>query len=192
MYKYIYQFLAAVKHWSNAKKVSQLGANSKLLCKIEKRREGGIVSIGADCLINGRLVTELYDTSIQIGNNVFIGGNTIIDAVSLITIKDDVLISYGCQISDSDNHSVYYEKRKNDLRAWRDGGEHDWTTTKTSPVYIDKGVWIGAKAMILKGVYIGEGAVVGAGSVVTKDIAPYTIVGGNPAKAIRKVSSSER
>lgn len=190
--KFIYKLLVGIRHWNNARKVSKLGVNSVLLCKIDIRRAGGQVFVGDDSLVNGILVTELNDTSIHIGNNVFIGGNTIIDTVSDITIKDDVLISYDCLISDSDNHSIYCKERKNDLYDWRNGGNHNWSTTKTSPVFIDSGVWIGAKSIILKGVKIGEGAVVGAGSVVTKSIPPYTIVAGNPAKVIREIPEHER
>jgi acetyltransferase-like isoleucine patch superfamily enzyme len=53
-------------------------------------------------------------------------------------------------------------------------------------------VWIGANVIILKGVTIGEGAIVGAGSVVTKDVPPYTIVAGNPARIIREIPENER
>ena len=53
-------------------------------------------------------------------------------------------------------------------------------------------VWIGFNAIILKGVTIGEGAVVGAGSVVTKDVLPWTVVAGNPARLIREISENER
>ena len=52
-------------------------------------------------------------------------------------------------------------------------------------VHIEEGVWVGCNATILKGVTIGKGAVVAAGSVVTKDVLPYSIVGGNPAKVIK-------
>lgn len=51
---------------------------------------------------------------------------------------------------------------------------------------IGDGVWIGMRAMILPGVTIGEGAVIAVGSVVTKDVPPYTLVGGNPAREIKK------
>lgn len=56
----------------------------------------------------------------------------------------------------------------------------------TAPITICDGVWIGARAIILPGVTIGEGAVVAAGAVVTKDVEPWAVVGGNPAKFIKK------
>ena len=56
----------------------------------------------------------------------------------------------------------------------------------TAPINICDGVWIGARAIILPGITIGEGAVVAAGSVVTKDVEPWNVVGGNPAKFIKK------
>lgn len=55
-----------------------------------------------------------------------------------------------------------------------------------APITIGDGVWIGARAIILPGVTIGEGAIVAAGAVVTKDVEPWTVVGGNPAKFIKK------
>ena len=56
----------------------------------------------------------------------------------------------------------------------------------TAPITICDGVWIGARAIILPGVTVGEGAVVAAGAVVTKDVEPWTVVGGNPAKFLKK------
>ncbi len=56
----------------------------------------------------------------------------------------------------------------------------------TAPITICDGVWIGARAIVLPRVTIGEGAVVAAGAVVTKDVEPWTVVGGNPAKVIKK------
>lgn len=56
--------------------------------------------------------------------------------------------------------------------------------TESMPPVIGNNIWIGMRAIILPGVRIGDGAIIGAGSVVTKDVAPYTIVGGNPAKVV--------
>ena len=58
---------------------------------------------------------------------------------------------------------------------------------RVSPTKIKKGAWITPGCIILAGVTIGENAVVGAGSVVTKDVEPYTVVAGNPAKIIKKL-----
>lgn len=57
--------------------------------------------------------------------------------------------------------------------------------TDESPVIIDDDVWLGSRVTILPGVHIGQGAIVGASAVVTHDVAPYSIVGGNPAKLLR-------
>ncbi len=54
------------------------------------------------------------------------------------------------------------------------------------PIIVDDNVWIGARVILLPGIHIGEGAVIGAGAVVTKDVCPYAIVGGNPAREIGK------
>jgi acetyltransferase-like isoleucine patch superfamily enzyme len=61
-----------------------------------------------------------------------------------------------------------------------------------APVFIHDDVWVGAMSIVLKGITIGEGSIVGAGSVVTKDVPPWTIVAGNPAKIIREIGIDER
>ena len=109
-----------------------------------------------------------------------------------IRIEEDVLISYRCIICDSDNHSTRYSLRKKDLIDWRNGGQHDWSTTLCAPVLIRRGAWIGAQCIILKGVTIGEGAVVGAGSVVTKDVPDWCIVAGNPARVVKEIPENVR
>ena len=62
---------------------------------------------------------------------------------------------------------------------------HSWTENHTPPI-IGNDVWIGANVVVLQGVKIGDGAIVAAGAVVTKDVEPYSIVGGVPAKMIKK------
>lgn len=180
-----------LRHYINSSKVSHLGAMSLLSCRIERRKNGGIIRVGKGCVISGCLITERESSLIEIGNNVFVGGNTIFDCVEQIVIEDDVLISHGCLIVDSNNHSLSYEIRKNDLADWRNGGGHDWTTTITRPVRVGKGAWIGARVIILKGVTIGECAIVGAGSVVTRDVPAHSVVAGNPAHVVRDLSNNE-
>lgn len=149
------------------------------------------MAIGDDCLVEGYLVTECASSKISLGDNVFVGGGTVIDCVSEIIIGDDVLISYDCMISDCDNHSLQRSLRKHDLTKWRTGS-FDFDHAIKKPVKIGNGAWLGAKSIILKGVTLGEGAIVGAGSVVTKDVPPYTIVAGNPACVIREIPEDER
>ena len=175
----------------NFSKVTSCGKNSTIGGRIEKRSSSSIITIGHDCLINGRLVTETENSEIHVGNNVFLGADSILDSVISIIIEDDVLISYRCILADSNNHSLSYSTRKKDLANWKKG-EYDWSTTKSNPIRISKGVWIGMNSIILKGVMIGQGSVVGAGSVVTKDIPPWTIAAGNPARIIREILPNER
>lgn len=112
---------------------------------------------------------------IIIGNNVGIS-NTSIVANDKIVIEDNVLIGGNCKIYDHDFHSLNFDER---MRQHDRGIRH-------APVRIKNGAFIGAHTIILKGVTIGEKSVVGAGSVVTKDIPDGEIWAGNPARFIRK------
>lgn len=111
-------------------------------------------------------------SQISIGNNVFIMDGILLMGSGGITIEDNAQIAANVQIL-SNNH---------DLR--------DREIITLSPVRICRGAWIGAGATILPGVTIGENAVVGAASVVTRDVAPNTIVAGNPAKVLRSFDPS--
>lgn len=112
--------------------------------------------------------------TISIGSNVGIS-NTLFYAWESITIEDDVMIGGGCQIYDTDFHSIGYEDRVH-------RGD---TNVKTCPVIIKKGAFIGTNSIILKGVTVGERSVIAAGSVVSKDIPADEIWGGNPCRFIR-------
>jgi acetyltransferase-like isoleucine patch superfamily enzyme len=149
---------------------------------------------GENCVLDGRFVFERDQGEIRIGNNTFIGGSTLICARK-IEIGDDVLISWGCTIIDNDAHATSWEHRKNDVADWRRGimdgnpGQHkDWSHVAMAPIRIGDKAWIGFNSIILKGVTIGEGAVVGAGSVVTTDVPPYSVVAGNPARIVKELS----
>ena len=170
----------------------KVGTGTKVDGKIEVRKAGGQVFIGEASIISGLIATETAVSKVTIGNSVFIGGNTVIDCALKIDIEDNVLISYQCILQDSDNHSTKFSLRKNDVADWMNGQQHDWDTTPQAAVKICKGAWLGARCIVLKGITIGEGAVVGAGSVVTKDVMPWTIVAGNPARFIKEIPTSER
>lgn len=130
---------------------------------------------------------ERSESRIEIGDNVLVGADTVVDCAGAVTIEGDVLVSYKCIIADADNHSIHPELRETDLKTWMDGRRHDWTHTEIKPVRICRGAWIGARSIVLKGVTIGAGAVVGMGSVVTKGVPPRTVVAGNPARVIQTI-----
>nr|WP_325058528.1 DapH/DapD/GlmU-related protein [Sphingomonas sp. EC-HK361] len=93
-------------------------------------------------------------------------------------------------VVDHNSHGIAWQDRAQDVLDWGRGAK-DWSAVKIAPVRIDDKAWIGFNAIILKGVTIGEGAIVAAGAVVTKDVAPYTIVGGNPAVVLRTLSGPD-
>jgi galactoside O-acetyltransferase len=95
-------------------------------------------------------------------------------------------MSWGATIVDHNSHSLNWDIRNRDVEDWA-SGRKDWTGVLRKPVIIGKRVWIGFNAIVLKGVTIGEGAVIGAGSVVTRDVPPYCIVAGNPARIVREM-----
>jgi len=106
---------------------------------------------------------------LRIGNHVFINTGSTISAKVEITIGDRVQIANGVSILDSDFHGL----------------EDRHSPPPAEPIRIEDDVWIATRAIVLKGVTIGRGAVVAAGAVVTSDVAPYTLVGGVPARLIR-------
>jgi acetyltransferase-like isoleucine patch superfamily enzyme len=127
-------------------------------CLLSTRRPGASISIGDACGLSGTAI--IAETSVEIGNRVLIGSNTV--------------------IVDTDFHPL-----EPAARACGDA------TQVSRPVRISDDVFVGTQVLILKGVTIGEGAVVGARSVVTRDVPSYTIVAGNPARQVGKVSRSE-
>ena len=152
------------------------------------------LTIGADSFIGGSFVFERGSGHISIGERVHIGASTFI-SVDGIEIGDDVTIAWGCTVYDHNSHSTDWLQRRSDtsreISDLRSGApsiaSKDWSCVKAMPITIKDKAWIGFNCIVLKGVTIGEGAVVGAGSVVTKDVEPWTVVGGNPAKVLKRL-----
>lgn len=113
--------------------------------------------------------------NLQIGNNVWIGSNCSFYCSSGIRIGNDVLIAKGVSVISND-HKFSDADVPINLQG---------ISKSKNKVTIGNNVWIGEKAIILKNVSVGEGAVVGAGSVVTKNVPPLAIVAGNPARIIK-------
>lgn len=165
---------------------------SKLMCKLMHMPNGELkighglilcnkaqknqIGVNQPCIFN----VSTKGGKLVIGDNVGISGSTICATKSVI-IGDNTMIGSGCLITDTDSHSSnYLERRKGQL--------HD---DNARPVIIGRDVFIGTRSIILKGVTIGDRAVVGAGSVVTKDIPSDSVVAGNPAKIIKRLDTVE-
>lgn len=114
-----------------------------------------------------------FSSEVCLGDNSGIGINAQIS--SYVSIGKDVMMGPECMMYTS-NHGM----ERIDIPMWRQ------PFSEPEPIIIEDDVWIGSRVIILPGVCIGKGSVIGAGAVVTKSIEPYSIVGGNPAKLIRK------
>jgi carbonic anhydrase/acetyltransferase-like protein (isoleucine patch superfamily) len=126
--------------------------------------DGGLLEVTGDFRIfTGLRVVVDKGAVLSLGSG-YINHDVRISCFSSITIGDDVAISEEVTIRDSDNHEVVGRQ-----------------SPSTAPIVIGDHVWIGLRSTILKGVTIGSGSIVAAGSVVTKDVAPNTLVAGVPA-----------
>lgn len=152
-------------------------------------KPGGTIHIGERSLVDGSLVMERSGARITVGDRTFMNGTLI--AAESIDVGSDVLIAWGVTVVDHDSHALCFSDRAQDVTDWA-LGEKNWAHVQISSVRIDDRAWIGFHSIILKGIHIGEGAIVGAGSVVTKDVPPWTIVAGNPARIIRELAPHER
>lgn len=149
------------------------------------------ITVGdGSCLGKGIVLTAMvvfkghrYDPSIIIGDNVSIGDYSHITAIDRIIIKNGVLTGQFVTITDNSH------------------GLSDLSDTDTAPTYrgltskgvvvIEENVWIGEKASIMPGVTIGRGSVVAANAVVTKDVPPYCMVAGVPARIIKQINTNK-
>jgi len=170
-----------------AKSKILFGNNLKIKGKIIIKNEGKI-KLGDNVLINNHsiynpvglphetiLATLNNKASIEIGNGVGISGASIV-AAKKITIGNNVLIGGGVGIWDTDFHPLSPSQRK----------LHRTKGATSSPIIIGDNVFIGARAILLKGVIIGNGAVIAAGSVVHKNVPEGYLCFGNPMQLKNK------
>lgn len=126
-------------------------------------------AIGENCAIRAPLFID-YGYNIYIGDHVFINYNCVLLDVCPITIGSNVQIGPAVQILTAD-----HPRNAIDRKAGLEMGK---------PITIEGNAWIGAQAVILPGVSVGEDAIVGAGSIVTRDVSAGTTVVGNPARIV--------
>src|ERR1700729_2400132 len=143
------------------------------------------VTIGARTLFMGEVLIVRAGAEVRIGEWCFIGPQARIWSLQSIAIGDRVFVSHGVHIFDNNSHSLSAGERHARFRELQSEGRHLTPEAVVSrPVQIEDDVWIGFNAAVLKGVTVGRGAVVAAGCVVTRNVAPYTIVAGNPARVV--------
>jgi acetyltransferase-like isoleucine patch superfamily enzyme len=121
-------------------------------------------------------LVALEGAELSIGDGTSINRGVSICAQKSIRIGSNCGIGNDCLIFDTDFHRVGHQQSR---------------AADASPVIIGDNVWLAARAVVLKGVSIGDGAVVCAGSVVATNVPPYTMVGGVPARMIRKLTPAE-
>ncbi len=166
----------------------QVAASAKVRFGGITLRPGCGLRIGERSIVEASLLYDREGATISIGARTFIGASTLVSAEQ-IEFGDDVLMAWGGTIVDHDGHALDWKQRRADVTAWFEDRK-DWASVHRAPVRICDKAWIGFNVSILKGVTVGEGAVVAACSVVTHDVEPYTLVGGNPSRLIRRLSSS--
>jgi galactoside O-acetyltransferase len=168
----------------------KIGRGTAIAWRRIRKVNGNSLLVGEDSIVHADISFEESGGEIRIGNRCFIGRSHLV-CYRNIAVGDDVIMSWGVTIVDHDSHSIDWDKRRDDVRDWG-RGRKDWTHVPHAGVAVNDKAWIGFNVSILKGVTIGEGAVIGACSVVTRDIPPYTVAAGNPARVVRQLTSSER
>jgi maltose O-acetyltransferase len=143
-------------------------------------RNSGTIEIGDQVILDSKWYKPIYiqlsrpEAKLTIENNAFINFGTEISLVKEVFIGAYSMISIDCLIYDTDWHSL-------------DGLDRDVPVAATR---IGRGVWLGARVIVMKGVTIGDNTVVAANSVVTQDLPNNVLAGGNPAKVIRSIERS--
>lgn len=141
------------------------------------------MDIGKNSIVNCRVDFDNINGHICIGDRCYLGASHLVCHTAII-LGDDVIMSWGVTVVDHDSHSLNWKDRQSDVSDWMRGVKC-WESVTVRPVKIEDRVWIGFGASILKGVCVGEGAVIGANAIVTRDVPPYTVVVGNPARVVR-------
>lgn len=135
--------------------------------------KGAEVHVGNHVLLERKVRFSLGDNArVVIGDDSYLGDFSNVLAVKEINIGKGCAISWHVLFMDTSSHPIGFKGEK--------------AVTKIEPINIQDRVWIGCRAVILKGVTVGEGAVIANNAVVSKDVPPYTMVGGNPAQVIRE------
>jgi len=148
-------------------------------------RDRAAIRVGARCQVHGRLLVFAGGGEIVIGDDCFFGEGSEIWSGASVRIGARVFVAHGVNIHDTTSHPRSARLRHIQF-ARRDDPEYERALkeVRTAPVAIEDDAWIGLNAVVLKGVTVGRGAIVGAASVVTRDVPPFAVMAGNPARQV--------
>lgn len=159
---------------------------------INNLQDDHAIEIGEFTHIKGELLTFGHGGKIKLGQYCFLGEQSRIWSSQSILIGDRVLISHNVNIFDNNTHPISAKQRHQQFKEIITTGQPKNIALSEKAVTICDDVLIGCMAIILKGVTLNQGSIIGAGSIVTKDVPPWTIVAGNPARIIREIPEDER
>ncbi len=150
------------------------------------------IAVGPHSIVKGELLVFGHGGRVRVGSHCFVGEHTRVWSAREILIGDRVLLSHQVNVFDSLTHPLRAADRHAQFLAILGGRHPQRIDLAEAPVRIEDDAWVGCQSVILAGVTIGRGAVVGAGSVVTRDVPPFCIAAGNPAVVIRELAADER
>lgn len=147
------------------------------------------IQIEKNTHIRGKLLVFSYGGKITIGENSYLGKDSNIWSAKEIIIGNNVLISHNVNIVDTNSHEIDHLERADSFNKMVRIGHPSQNiyNVPSDRIIIEDYVWISFNVTILKGVKIGKGAIIAAGSVVTKDVEPFTMIGGNTAKLLKRL-----
>jgi acetyltransferase-like isoleucine patch superfamily enzyme len=162
-------FTYFINRWIQGKKFSAVGSGL-MLGKNFRVTNNGVINIGKNFSAqNNCSLFSDHNAKLTIGANVCFNAHVAVLCKKSVELADEVLVGNNTVIMDSDFHGF--------------NGEPD----KAEPIKIGFHAWLGRNVLILKGVTIGEHAVVGAGSVVAKDVPSFCVAAGNPVRVIKEI-----
>ncbi|MGJ4932295.1 acyltransferase [Bradyrhizobium sp. HKCCYLS2038] len=184
--------LTARWHHARLARQARVGAGTVLQSSSQlanQQRERSAIVIGENCWIAGQLLVFGHAGRISIGDFCYIGEGTRIWSAASVTIGSRVFLAHNVNVHDTNSHAMSAQERHANFRQRvLQGAAERPENAAVAPVIIEDDAWIGFNAIIGKGVTIGRGAVVGGGAVVTRDVAPFCIVAGNPAVVVGQSS----
>jgi acetyltransferase-like isoleucine patch superfamily enzyme len=153
-------------------------------------RRDELIRIGAHSVVRGELLVFAHGGAIEIGDWCYVGEGTRIWSGVSIRVGHRVMIAHNVNVFDNRTHPLQPEARHAHFRAIATTGHPLELDLGDRPVVIEDDAWIGAGAMVLRGVTVGRGAVVAAGAVLTCDLEPLCIAAGNPARVVRRLDGA--